>query len=317
MASFLYSAPKDPKRRLLMALINSSALATLLTILGHTVLGFEQSLAQLATCIVTGYVACLFFETIDGWSEKRAPRYMGGGKKGFFLFLLSNHMTSITISFLVYPGSSRAVLAFAVVAAIASKYLFRITIDGRKRHFLNPSNSGIIAAIFCFPFVSTIPYVFTEFLHGHWKWMVPAIILVLGTRLNALFTGRFTLIFAWLAAFALQGIIRAMVIGTDIGAELFVMTGPAFVLFTFYMITDPMTSPSGKSGQIVFGISLATVYSLLMAMHIANQIFLAVLIVTASRGLIMYLAERRKTAKKVAQGRHQLKKNPVTLLQPA
>jgi enediyne biosynthesis protein E5 len=294
--SFLYKSPANPRKRLLMGLINSSALATLLTVLGHTLLGFEQSLSQLATAIVTGYACAIGFESLDAWAQKRSPRYLGEGVAGFLLFMISNHMTSITLSFLVYPGDLHGVMAFTVACAIASKYLFRVRVDGKLKHFLNPSNTGIIAAICFFPFVNTIPYAFTEKLSSQYDWMVPAIILLLGIRLNTLFTKRLYLIASWVLAFAVQGALRSFYVGTPLSAELFVLTGPAFVLFTFYMITDPMTSPERKSSQIVFGVSLAAVYSALMAVHVANQIFLTVLIVTGARGILMWYSERRKLA---------------------
>jgi hypothetical protein len=233
-------------------------------------------------------------EAIDAWAYGRQARYMGKGWKGVGTFLLSNHMTSITMSFLVYAGSKTSVLAFAVFAGIASKYVFRVQVDGRTKHFFNPSNFGIVATLIFFPWVNTIPYQFTEWLPGNLDWMVTAIVFALGFRLNFLFTQRLYVIFAWAGGFLLQGVLRSALLDTPIMAELLPFTGPAFVLFTFYMITDPMTSPQSPRAQLVFGASIAFFYWFYMALHIPNQIFLCVTTVTGIRGVMMWVAERRK-----------------------
>ena len=49
---------RDPRNGLRM----SATLATVFTILGHTVFGFEQSWAQVVVALVTGYTCALFFE---------------------------------------------------------------------------------------------------------------------------------------------------------------------------------------------------------------------------------------------------------------
>jgi hypothetical protein len=72
------------------------------------------------------------------------------------------------------------------------------------------------------------------------------------------------------------------------------MTGVAFMLFTFYMVTDPATTPERPAAQIAFGASVALVYSLLVMNHTVFGLFVALVIVCVARGLGMYwLACRR------------------------
>ena len=52
---------RDPRNGLRM----SATLATVFTILGHTVFGFEQSWAQLVVALLTGYTCALLFEWVD------------------------------------------------------------------------------------------------------------------------------------------------------------------------------------------------------------------------------------------------------------
>ena len=66
------------------------------------------------------------------------------------------------------------------------------------------------------------------------------------------------------------------------------MTGVAFILYTFYMVTDPATTPSGRRDQIGFGLSVAAVYGLLMVMHVVFGLFFALTIVCAVRGLCAF-----------------------------
>jgi hypothetical protein len=63
------------------------------------------------------------------------------------------------------------------------------------------------------------------------------------------------------------------------------------VLFTFYMVTDPGTTPSKPLDQIIFGVSVAFVYGILMAFHVVFGLFFALTIVCSIRGLNLYLQE--------------------------
>lgn len=199
-------------------------------------------------------------------------------------------MSAITTSFLIYANSHHAVICFCVAVAIGSKYLFRVKgQNGRYVHFFNPSNFGIAVTLFVFPWVSIIPYAFLEHVKGPVDIIVPCVILLLGTRLNVLFTKRVPLILTWFAAFIGQAVIRDLLGMTPLEAGLSPMTGVAFVLFSFYMITDPMTSPSSLKGQITFGISLAAAYAFLMAEHIIFTLFYAVFIVTGLRGVYLWV----------------------------
>jgi Na+-translocating ferredoxin:NAD+ oxidoreductase RnfD subunit len=66
------------------------------------------------------------------------------------------------------------------------------------------------------------------------------------------------------------------------------MTGVAFILYTFYMVTDPATTPAARRDQITFGLSVAAVYGMLMAIHVVFGLFFALTIVCAVRGLCAY-----------------------------
>jgi enediyne biosynthesis protein E5 len=79
--------------------------------------------------------------------------------------------------------------------------------------------------------------------------------------------------------------LRSFFLNSPLEAGLIPMTGVAFVLYTFYMVTDPATTPAGRRDQIAFGLSVAAVYGLLMATHVVFGLFFSLTIVCAVRGL--------------------------------
>jgi hypothetical protein len=67
------------------------------------------------------------------------------------------------------------------------------------------------------------------------------------------------------------------------------MTGVAFVLFTFYMITDPATTPSDPMAQVVFGLAVAAAYGLIVAARGVFAMFFALTVICAIRGFVLYV----------------------------
>lgn len=157
------------------------------------------------------------------------------------------------------------------------------------RHFFNPSNIGISVALVIFPWVGiSLPYQFTENISGIADVLIIVVLFSAGSLLNTKFTKRMVLIFSWFAAFALQALIRAWIHGTPLLSGLVPMTGVAFILFSFYMITDPPTTPNTKVGQIIFAISNAGLYAMFMELHIVFGMFYALTITTGCRGIYLW-----------------------------
>ena len=90
---------------------------------------------------------------------------------------------------------------------------------------------------------------------------------------------------AWLVTFIVLGAGRAWLRHTPVAAELVPLTGIAMVLFTFYMITDPQTSPSRLRSQIFFGSGIALAYSVLLMLHVMYTMFYSVTAIAAIRGM--------------------------------
>lgn len=261
---------------------------TVLNILGHTFFGFEQSYAQPFVALITGYALELLLEIISAKTEKRSYKFSGGAVR-FIDFLLPAHITALAVSMLIYVNDNLLPVAFATAMAIGSKAIFRVPLGKGMRHFYNPSNFGITVTLLVFGWIGIAPpYMFTENLDGIADWILPGIIIFSGTLLNALFTKRLPLIAAWLIGFAGQALLRNLIVDTPLVAALLPMTGVAFILYTFYMITDPATTPLKTRNQIIFGFANALFYGLLMVSHIVFGLFFALTITCTVRGVILF-----------------------------
>ncbi|MFI8308113.1 enediyne biosynthesis protein [Streptomyces sp. NPDC085927] len=265
---------------------------SVLNIVGYTVLGFEQPWVWPFIALATAYTVELTLEAVGARAEKRTPRFRGGGFRGLMEFLYPAHITALAVNMLTYVNDQVWVMVFGVVVAVGAKWVLRAPVRGRMRHFMNPSNLGIAVILLLFPWASIAPpYHFTEYVDGGIDWLVPAVILTLGTMLNAKLTERMWLIVAWVGGFAVQAVVRGLLFGTSIPAALAMMTGVAFVLFTNYMITDPGTTPSSKWGQIAFGGGVAAAYGLLTALSVAYGIFFATALVCGIRGGFLWVSD--------------------------
>ena len=67
----------------------------------------------------------------------------------------------------------------------------------------------------------------------------------------------------WLGGFLLQAVLRSQIQGTPLVAAVLPVTGMAFLLFTFYMVTDPATTPRAPLPQFAFGVAVAAAYGVL------------------------------------------------------
>jgi hypothetical protein len=277
---------------------------SVLNILGHTVLGFEQAWVTPLVALAAAYGTELLLETADAWAKARRPYFLGSPRT-FVEFLLSAHISGLAVGMLLYSNERFWVIAFAAAAAIASKHLFQVAVPAPNpppsewpiRHFFNPSNFGIALTLLLFPWVGIAPpYQFTENARGAFDVILPLVIFISGSFLNTKFTERVPLIAAWLGGFFLQAVVRSVLHGTPVAAALAPMTGLAFILFTFYMVTDPGTTPSRRGAQIVFGASVAAAYGILVWLHVVFGLFFSLAIVTALRGAAMYATYWRVVA---------------------
>ncbi|WP_329085509.1 enediyne biosynthesis protein UnbU [Streptosporangium sp. NBC_01469] len=300
---------------------------TLITVLGHTVLGFEQSCLAPVVGVLTGVTAEFALETVEAWSRRRPARYLGVPRDRVVAFLLPSYVCGLLCAMLLYGNGRLAPIALAVLIGVGGTYVFRVTAPGTPRvpkaretpetaekaepkartagrdaedvpgtPFLNPAAFGIVAVLLLFPWVGLAPaYQFTAWVSGPFDLLVPLAVLVWGTTVNARLAGRLPLVLGWVGGFALQALVRGALTDVSAVGALLPMTGTAFALYTGYVIVDPGTSPARPRDQVVFGLATAAVYGLLVQCHVVFGLFLALVIVGAGRGLRVALPARLRT----------------------
>lgn len=160
--------------------------------------------------------------------------------------LASAYVSGISVGILV---RTEAIWPFAFVALISilSKYVLRV----KGRHIWNPSNFGIAAAlIVAHDYMATLG---PEFDNKIVPFVVVAILgsIIVGRlhrlHISATYAVSFVF-FAW---------IRSLINGHPFLAEVAPITGPMYMLFTFFMITDPKTTVKGRNAQMLVAFLVA------------------------------------------------------------
>jgi len=286
--------PNNNPRLRLFALWYFTTLMIVWNVVGHTVLGFEQSWATPVAAITTAIGVSMILEWVDARFHDRPLRF-SGSPGNFLNFLPACLIPGFACGMLLYANERLWPVVFAVVLSMTSKVLIRAPVGGgHTQHIFNPSNFGVAATLLLFPDVGFAPpYHFTENITGLWDWALPLVILTSGLIVHGLFTGRLPLVGAWILAFIFQALLRSQIFGIPPVVPLMPMTSAAFIIFTLYMIPDPATTPLKPAHQMLFGTAVAAVYAVSQMMHLVFGLFFALVIVCGIRGLALYLADLR------------------------
>ena len=219
-------------------------------VLGVTVLGFNRSPLQ----IFITTISCAFFEIIFSYIFKRK-----------IFFPLSGLITSCSLSLLLNYSHDYYILLIPVIFAIGSKYIF--TFNGK--HNYNPAQFAVTFSLLFFGHIITSSPAY------QWNGIesLGAFMVMLGVFIILPGVKRTPLVISFLGMFTIQTFLRGMIMKYHLPFEtlfLGTLTSPAFFLFTFFMITDPATSPSSKKDQIKAGILIAL---LDLGFHIAQSYY--------------------------------------------
>lgn len=155
-------------------------------------------------------------------------------------------ITSFSLTLLLRVPHAGWAIAAAVVA-IASKFLIR----HRGKHVFNPANFAITLAL-----LAGVGWV----APGQWG-AVALFALVLGGA-GVFVTARserFDITLAFLASYGALLFGRALWLGDPLTIPLHALQSGAVVLFAFFMISDPKTTPNSRAGRIAFAVLVALV----------------------------------------------------------
>jgi len=198
-----------------------------------------------------------------------------------FRFPLSSLTSVIGIVLILFSPHDWVFVAVPVIA-MCSKYFIKY----KNIHFFNPNNFGIVFALtFLGSYVSTTG--------GRWAGppMLFFAVIILGFLIS-LRAQRIELSLAWIASFVFFAVIRSKVQGLTMEQVLVPMAGPLFYLYSFYHITDPVTSPRNTTGKIIFGVSLGFVDNLFRYNEILYSPFYSLFLLTAVQPLLEGIFKR-------------------------
>jgi Na+-transporting NADH:ubiquinone oxidoreductase subunit NqrB len=147
--------------------------------------------------------------------------------------------------------------ALAGVIAIGSKF----TLRAGSKHLFNPANLGIVVLLAANDRVWVSP--------GQWGSVALFAFLMacLGT-LVVTRASRADVTLTFLAAYAALVFGRAWWVGDPMTIPLHRLQSGALLLFAFFMISDPKTTPDSRAGRVLFAIAVAAV-----AWYIPYQLF--------------------------------------------
>ena len=190
-----------------------------------TVQGLQVALV-FATCITTQWF----------WLRKLQLKQVG---------YLSALVTSFGLSLLVRADSLwvHPLLAFI---AISSKFVLRI--DGA--HVFNPANLGAVLAAYVLPGAWLSP--------GQWgqDMALATLFLAMGTLVTQR-ARRLDIGWVFLATFALLVTARVVSLGQNPMIMAHQLQNGAILLFAFFMISDPMTTPRHAKVRIIYAMAVA------------------------------------------------------------
>jgi Na+-translocating ferredoxin:NAD+ oxidoreductase RnfD subunit len=207
-----------------------AALHTSYVACGHLLLDFNRSLSQIAIAIV----AC---SLLDFAYTKVAS--------GRSIVPLSGYITGLGLAILFTAPGNGWLMLLASWLAISSKYL--ITAGGR--HVFNPSNFAMVALLAgSGGHVAVAP----AYQWGTSFWVLG--LLVAAGCVVVWRARRWPTVLGFVVAYVVTALVRVRYTGTPMSITLWSqVTGGAFWLFCFSMITDPRTSPEGRKEQFAFG----------------------------------------------------------------
>ncbi|SFS54450.1 RnfABCDGE type electron transport complex subunit D [Paenibacillus sp. 453mf] len=242
----------DPRYFILLFLLS-------FTMAGQLLLGFFQDWTDVLASVVTAVVLELI---IVGFRYKTWKSPLSALITGLGIgLLLSSHLT--------WPYILTSVLAIGI------KHALRID----RNHIFNPNNVAMVIMLFFLPqYAVSTPKQWTN------GWEIMFIILFFGF-LAAYKAGRMDTVLAFASGYALFAGIRHWGLGEPFYYAFGPMLGAAFQLFTFFMITDPKTTPSGRNQRIWFGFAIALSDAILRVAEVNHSLFYASFLVTLLIGL--------------------------------
>ena len=235
----------------------------------------------IASCLLTQWILGAVVEI----QKKDNPNRFSSCKWQFAIATLTsnrvlNSLRSASITALglclLLRGNNYSTMILAGFLAIASKFLFQ----HHSKHFFNPANFGIIAALLFTDDAWVSP--------GQWGtdwWYLLLFAGMGGIVLKKV--GRWDTSVAFLLTYGGAEAVRNLWLGWSWDVWLHQMSSGSLLLFALFMLTDPRSIPNATIGRILWAIAIALVTLILQDyFYINTAIFWALFIISPLTVLI-------------------------------
>jgi len=186
--------------------------------------------------------------------------------------LRSALITALSLSLLLRADAVWP-LALAAALAIGSKFALRLN----NKHIFNPANFAIVALLLATDVVWTTP--------GQWGTAVWFAALLAGAGLFVTYrAARFDVPLIFLGVFAALIFARALWLGDPLSIPMLRLQNGALILFAFFMISDPKTTPDGSIARALFAAGAAILtYILIWHFFVTDGLFYSLAIICLIR----------------------------------
>ena len=182
-----------------------------------------------------------------------AVQWLGGRLAGAGPFEPRSVLISALSLTLLLRTASPAVAALAAALTIGSKFLIRVPHPaGREgsKHVFNPTNFGIAATLLLTDRAWVSP--------GQWGSAALAAFAVACAGLLVVRRAeRSDVTWAFLGFYGALLFGRALWLGDPLAIPLHQLSNGAFLIFAFFMISDPRTTPDSRAGRVLFALLVA------------------------------------------------------------
>ena len=201
-------------------------------------------------------------------------------KKPYF-FPLSALTSSTGVGLIVFSNYYWPFVVLPLIAILSKRF-----IKYKGLHIFNPNNCGIVLGLLLMGTVISTT-------SGRWIELpfLRPIVIIIGIVVSYR-VKRLTLSLSWLISFVGIALLFAYWNETSLAQALLPVMDPLFHVFTFYHITDPITSPTNRSGSLLFGFSLGVIDNVLRSFSTLNSMFFSLFLLTALQPLLGNIFKR-------------------------
>src|SRR5215471_10307500 len=182
-------------------------------------------------------------------ATQKAGDWLSGSRAPFASTARSALISGLSLCLLV-RSNVHALACLAAVIAIASKFVIKV----RGKHVFNPTDGAIVALLLLTKQVWVSP--------GQWGTAAFfAFLMACAGSLVVTRAARADVSLAFIACFGALVIGRSLYLGEPLALPLHRLESGAFLLFAFFMISDPKTTPDSRAARILFaGLVAATAW---------------------------------------------------------